>query len=180
MKYLIVGLTVLCLPMLLLAPIIGLLADPWAPWRLSGHVGDIPVGGPVVADPIDPASMPVVAGGVTDAFRYQLARAAGWSVAEAIIATAISIAEDPAGNPVALSGRNSNGSFDFCLWQVNSQWWAQFGGQQALADPQICAGAAHVIYGLQGWGAWSAYNNNAYRSYLSRAQAAADVPLIGV
>jgi hypothetical protein len=135
----------------------------------GNDVGDIPLAPILGPQPI-----------VSDHQRYLLALGAGWSLDEALTATAISIAEDGGGDPAALSPKNKNGTFDFCLWQVNSSWWPRFGGQAALADPQTCANAAHVIYTIQGWCAWSTYDarcgpghGGQYAAYLSRARAAA-------
>lgn len=183
MKWLAFGVVLLFgMPLLLLAPVLGILVDPFAPWRLSGQVGDVEASAPQDAVPFDPSTIPVIRGGVSDVFRYQLARAAGWNAADAILAVAISIAEDGSGNPTAQSPKNRNGTIDFCLWQVNSSWWPRFGGQQALADPQHCADAAHTIYTIQGWCAWSTYESacgeghtSAYRAYLGRARAASEV-----
>lgn len=118
---------------------------------------------------------------VSDAERYQLALAAGFSPDEAITATAISIAENGGGDPTALSGANRDGSRDFGLLQINSGWWPRFGGQQALADPLANFKAGHWIYAnTTGWCAWSTYDarcgpghNGAYSSFLPRARAAA-------
>jgi hypothetical protein len=128
-----------------------------------------------------PVSAPPIAGVVSDVQRFVLAINAGWSPADAITATALSIAEDGSGNPAAMSPRNSNGTYDFCLWQVNSAWWPQFGGEQALSDPQTCANAAHVIYLRQGWCAWSTYERScgaghtgAYLAFVSCARAIAE------
>lgn len=186
MKYAIGLLVVLfALPVVLLAPVLGMLTDPFAPWRFSGQVGQVAAAPSVPSVPFDPAVIPVVAGGVTDAFRYQLARAAGWDEADAIIAVAISIAEDGSGNPAALSPRNSNNTFDFGLWQINSIHWNSCGGQQALADPLTNARCAFGIFGPgRNWCAWSTYESScgaghtsAYRAYLGRAKAASEVQL---
>lgn len=121
----------------------------------------------------------ITSGAVTDVERFTLAVLAGFSPQDAVVATAISIAEDGSGNPVALSPMNTNRTYDFCLWQVNSSWWPKFGGQEALANPSICAHAAYVIFTIQGWCAWSTYesscgagHNSAYRAALGRAAAA--------
>jgi len=167
------------------ATTLGMLVDPWAPWRMSGHAGEtLEAAAPQAAVPFDPATIPVIHGGVTDAFRYQLARAAGFSPAEAVIDVAISIAEDGSGDPTALSPRNKDGSYDYCLEQINSAWWPRFGGMQALSDPQTCFNAGHTIYTIQGWCAWSTYesscgsgHNGAYRAYLNRATAASQAQL---
>jgi murein DD-endopeptidase MepM/ murein hydrolase activator NlpD len=106
--------------------------------------------------------------GITDAQRYQLARAAGFSQAEAVRATAISIAENGAGDPAVVSASN-----DLGLWQINSAWWPQFGGKAALSDPLTNARAAHAIFQRQGWSAWATFNKNTYAQFLPRAMTAA-------
>lgn len=179
MKYLLVGVGVFMLPMLMLAPMLAMLMDPFAPWRFNGHTGQIAPGETGAPVPFVPVSIPAH-GGVTDAYRYQLALAAGWTSAEAIIATAISIAEDGSGDPAALSGRNRNGTFDLGLWQINSAHWPTYGGQQALIDPANNARAGHAIYASAGWCSWSTYETSCgvgytgtYRAFLTRAMTAA-------
>lgn len=94
---------------------------------------------------------------VTDAQRYQLALQAGFSGQNAVTATAISIAENGSGNPSLPSGKNDNGTFDLGLWQINSSWFNQFGGQQALTDPLTNAKAAFSVFQLQGFNAWCTF-----------------------
>lgn len=148
---------------------------PLVPIRTTG-------GAAVVTAP--DSSVPIVdvgtiGGNVTDAQRYGLAREAGWSALDAITAVAISIAENGSGNPSLMSAANFDGSRDLGLWQVNSGWWPRFGGQAALVVPINNARAGLVIYGLQGWCAWSTYeascgkgHNSAYRAFLDRARRA--------
>jgi hypothetical protein len=154
------------------------------PWLGLGAPGQpdsvVHISVPVQAVVALPVPVQVGAGMVSDVERFLLARAAGFSPLDAITATAISIAEDGSGNPAAMSGRNDNGTYDFCLWQVNSSWWPRFGGQAALADPQTCAHAAFIIYGIQGWCAWSTFeascgkgHTGAYAAFLGRARNAA-------
>jgi hypothetical protein len=180
MKWVVAALAIVMGPLLLIAPVIGLLAQPWSPWYVSGGAMQPPV---LIGDgpqPIgDPGNLAPTAGMVTDAQRHQLARQAGWSPSDAITATAISIAENSSGNPAAISGRNTNGTFDLGLWQINSAHWPQFGGQQALIDPWRNAQAAFAIFGRQGWCAWSTYeascgsgHGSQYRAFLARAAAA--------
>jgi Lysozyme like domain len=168
---------------LFMSPILGYLASPWSPFWLRGSNAIPP---PIIVDqskpPVDPLDLAPIQGHVTDSQRYQLARMAGWNVEDAILATAISIAENGSGSPAALSGRNSNGTFDLGLWQVNTIWWAQFGGQVALIDPWRNAQAAYYIKGRQGWCAWSTYlascgpgHTGSFAAFLARAQAAAKV-----
>jgi hypothetical protein len=94
---------------------------------------------------------------ISDSERYQLALRAGFQGSDAVTATAISIAENPAGDPAVMSGRNKNGTYDLGLWQINSAWWAQFGGQQALTDGLINARAAYQVFLQQGFNAWCTY-----------------------
>ena len=143
---------------------------------------------PVIADqvpvpsgfvPVIP-SIPLVAGAVTDTQRYQLARAAGFSPTDAVIATAISIAEDGSGDPSAMSPRNRNKTYDLGLWQINSSHWAEFGGPAALMDPGANARAAFAIFARAGWCSWSTFLTScgagytgAFAAFIGRAQVAA-------
>jgi hypothetical protein len=136
---------------------------------------------PVAIDVLPPvaAVAPAVVTGsrVSDVQRYALAVMAGWTPAEAIVATAISIAENGSGEPAVLSAENWNHTRDLGLWQVNSAWWPQFGGQAALSDPAGNAQAAYAIYKRQGWCAWSTYlascgagHNSAFAAFIGCAQ----------
>lgn len=165
---------------------VALFVQPWAPWWFQKE--GVSVSAPVLLDipgegaitVADTGNLKPIIGAVTDAQRYQLARAAGFNAADAITATALSIAENGSGNPAALSGENWNKTRDLGLWQVNSIWWAQFGGQAALTDPLTNARAAAYIYSRQSWCAWSTYeascgpgHTGSYRAFITRAQAAA-------
>lgn len=159
--------------LLFLAPLIGLFSMPWAPFWF-GQRGAL--AGGATFEPVTGQ----VPGTVSDVERYELALAAGWNASDAVTATAISFAENGSGNPAAMSGRNSNGTFDLGMWQVNSQWWDQFGGADALKIPLNNARAAHTIYLRQSWCAWSTYlvtcgpgHTGSYLAFLSRAQSAA-------
>lgn len=165
-------------------------AQPFGQWWLAGVGGgagavSAPVSGgsgeTAVLVPRSITALVLSAGVVSDAERYQLARGAGWSAADAIVATAISIAEDGSGDPSALSGANFNGTRDFGLWQINSIHWAKCGGQAALAVPAVNAACAFGIFGPgRNWCAWSTYERScglghtgSYLAFLGRARAAA-------
>lgn len=169
--------------------ILGMLVQPWAPWWFSqtSRAG----GGEVAAVPDDfipPAPLPEdlspVPGFVSDAQRYQLARAVGFSANESITAAAISMAEDGSGNPSIVSPANWNGTRDLGLWQINSNWWSRFGGPDALIVPINNARAAFAIKNIQGWCAWSTYGPcpthacgpPCYSDFLKRARDASAVP----
>lgn len=118
---------------------------------------------------------------LSDAERYRVATEVGFSPSDAIIAVAISIAENGTGDPSRMSTRNQNGTYDLGLWQINSGTdnWARFGGQHALEDPLTNARAARTIYLSQGWCAWyvyepscDPYHTGSYRANLDRAREA--------
>ncbi len=166
------------------APILGLHTQPWSAFWFGQHSSvPISVDSPIVFSTPTPSRTDTVQrlitpGFITDAQRYQLALAAGWSPAQAIIATAISIAENSSGSAAALSGTNFDGSRDLGLWQINSGWWPQFGGHDALIVPINNARAGVVIFGRQGWCAWSTYEQScgrghtgSYSAYLACARA---------
>jgi hypothetical protein len=144
--------------------------------------GFVPVLPPIPLGDGAAAPVPIIApGAVSDVERYQLALAAGFSAADAITATAISIAEDGSGDPAAMSPRNRNGTFDLGLWQINSSHWPEFGGPAALAIPANNARAAFAIFARAGWCSWSTYLTScgvgytgAFAAFVGRARAAAN------
>lgn len=101
---------------------------------------------------------------------YQTLVGAGFTGQNAVIATAIALAES-GGNPGATHS-NDNGSIDRGLMQVNSVHSQYNSGQ--LLDPAYNAKAAFQIAGGgTNFGPWSTYNSGAYKKYLAEAQAAA-------
>lgn len=184
MKWAILGLVVFWIATN--ATFLGMLVQPWAPFWFSSTAK---AGGGQIVPPQQPALSVRDPGDlsghgyVSDMQRYQLARFVGWDREQAILAVAISIAENGSGNPAALSGENKNHTRDLGLWQINTIWWAQFGGPQALSDPLANARAAFYVFGRQGWCAWSTYeascgagHTGAYRAHTPRARLAADTP----
>ena len=180
---------------LVLSPIFGYISSPLAPFWLSGknavpppavvetHAETAPTS---LADGLVLVPFPGDTGArVTDVQRFRLARAAGWSVEDAIIATAISIAEDGSGDPAALSPLNSNGTRDLGLWQINSIHWAGCGGQVALIVPINNVRCAFSIWAPgRSWCPWSTYerscgigHNSSYAAFLDRARKASQVPV---
>lgn len=79
---------------------------------------------------------------------------------------AIAMAES--GGRQRATNKNTNGSIDRGLWQINSSH-SQFDPQRLLDDPHYNAKAAVAIERSQGLGAWSTYNNGAYRQFLNSA-----------
>ena len=118
-------------------------------------------------------------GNVTPAQVYALAVAAGFKGADAITATAISLAEDATGNPT-IEHKNNNNTIDLGLWQINSIHWGQgsIPGKDALKVPLTNAQAAYTLYQGRGgkFGDWATFNDGSYASHLGAAQQAAAGP----
>jgi hypothetical protein len=83
---------------------------------------------------------------------------------------AIALAES-GGRIGAVGGPNSNGTYDYGLWQINSSHSA-YDRHSLLTDPLYNARAAVSIYQSQGLSAWSTYTSGAYRSHLDAASKA--------
>lgn len=183
MKWIIGALAFTFGPLALSAFFIGYVAQPWGPF----YIGRQPTQAlPIISDGIDITDMPLapILGPqplVSDALRYQVARAAGFSYDEALTATAISIAENGGGNPAARCLDCVRGVHEDSrgLWQINVVAHPDMASWN-LADPSVNARAALTIYRGAGWCAWSTYDarcgpghNGAYAAYLGRARAAA-------
>jgi hypothetical protein len=121
-------------------------------------------------------------GRVSDVDRYRLAVAAGFVGQEAILAVAISIAENGSGVPDVVSRPNWNNTVDIGLWQINSAHIGSSGivSKEWLFVPINNARAAFAIRARQGWCAWSTYeaacgpgHNGAYAGNINRARQAA-------
>jgi murein DD-endopeptidase MepM/ murein hydrolase activator NlpD len=111
---------------------------------------------------------------------YLLAVQAGWKGEDAVVATAISLAEDPRGDPAAEHVNNDIGpTIDKGLWQINSgkppdyHEWTIWGGREALADPATNAWAAHTMWTQRGFQPWSTFNGGQYLAHMADARAAA-------
>lgn len=91
----------------------------------------------------------------------QLMTSRGVSDTDAGILAAIALAES-GGNPKAINKRNSDGKWDYGLWQIHHK----------ASDPQQFltisgnADAAVSIFKRQGFGAWTTYNTGAYKKFL--------------
>lgn len=80
------------------------------------------------------------------------------------LAAAVALAES-GGNPNAV-GKNTNGTFDRGLWQINSIW-----GAKSTTDPLANAQAAVSISGGgTNWSPWVAYTTGAYQKFLGGKQ----------
>lgn len=113
---------------------------------------------------------------VPDAQIAGLAKAAGFPADQIATAVAVALAES-GGNSSALNTRNSNGSWDAGLWQINS---IHGYSQSALMNPTTNAAAAYKVWSAaRSWSPWSVYKSGAYRVYLARGAIAATRPTGG-
>lgn len=87
------------------------------------------------------------------------------------VAVAIALAES--GGETAAQHKNTNGSTDFGLWQINSIH-ADLLRQYTWSNPQDNAIMAHRIYADAGnkWTPWTTYTSGRYLVYMSVARAA--------
>lgn len=92
------------------------------------------------------------------------ARQGGFSGAEIPIAVAIALAES--GGRTDATHRNSNGSIDHGLWQINDVN-ASVLASGNWANPLDNARMAYAIYRQQGWRAWTTYKHGTYAKFLT-------------
>jgi hypothetical protein len=107
---------------------------------------------------------------LTDLQLAQLGQNAGFSRDRLPTAIAVAIAESGGWTGAKLV--NTDCSVDRGLWQINNLWHSEVSDAQAY-DGQGNANAAYTIsaHGAS-WGAWSTYNNGAYKNFLDRARQA--------
>lgn len=87
----------------------------------------------------------------------------------AVIAIAIALAES-GGNPDAVGGPNSNGTYDYGLWQINSIHNPVEREKHSAAANWLLAWR---IAGMgTSWKPWATYNSGAYKTHMAAAQAA--------
>lgn len=103
------------------------------------------------------------------------AKAAGFPASEIATATAVAFAES-GGNPSA-SHRNTNGSTDYGLWQINTIHGSLL-NQGDRNNPMDNAKMAYTVWQRAGgkWSPWATYNSQRYRTYLPQATLAAGNP----
>lgn len=94
---------------------------------------------------------------------------AGGNPALANTMAAIALAESS--GRVDATNKNSNGTTDYGLWQINSSH-TQFDSQRLLSDPLYNAQAAVSVFKSQGLTAWTTYTSGAYRQFLAGAASA--------
>jgi hypothetical protein len=98
------------------------------------------------------------------------ARTAGFD--EQNLKTAVMVALAESGGNEFATNRNTNGTTDYGLWQINSIHTdaLKLGNWQVPTDN---AKMAYMVFKQRGsWSAWSAYNNNSYLKFEVRARTA--------
>jgi len=166
----------------------GLGYHPVDPTRYLSGVAATPAYDPTT-NPLGlaPSGAPIGASGggilsYSDVIYY--ARGAGIPENQLATCVAIAMAESSL-NPLAVNDKNSDGSIDRGLWQINSVHCQPKGpyNAQALFDPAYNAAAMAAIYRAKGnWSDWSTYTTTvaklSYRQYVSDARkAVAATPL---
>ena len=103
------------------------------------------------------------------------AKAAGFPDNELATATAVALAES--GGETTATNRNTNGSVDYGLWQINTIHGSLL-SQGDKFNPTDNAKMAYTVWSRAGnkWSPWSAYNNQRYRTFLPQASLAAAAP----
>jgi hypothetical protein len=80
-----------------------------------------------------------------------------------LVAIEVSLAENGSSDPQKVSGPNSDGSYDYGLWQINSVHFDKFSQASLLTVD----GNAHAMDVLSNhgktWTAWATYNSGAYK-----------------
>jgi NlpC/P60 family/Lysozyme like domain len=95
---------------------------------------------------------------------------AGGSPHVAKVMAAIALAES-GGRVNAKGGPNTNGTYDYGLWQINSSHG--YNVRELLSSPSYNAEAAVAVYRSQGLTAWSTFTSGAYKPFLANAATAA-------
>jgi hypothetical protein len=101
----------------------------------------------------------------------RLAQQAGFTGNDWVVSVAIAEAESSGWTHARLI--DTDCSVDRGLWQINSYWHGEVSDACAF-DPSCNANATHTIWASGGWTQWTTYNNGAYLSHMSEAQAAVD------
>jgi len=104
------------------------------------------------------------------------AAAAGFSPDQIATATAVALAES--GGETTATNRNSNGSTDYGLWQINTIH-GQLLNQGDKFNPLDNAKMALAVYARAGnkWTPWTVYKSGTYRAQMPTATLAAGNPV---
>lgn len=105
----------------------------------------------------------------------------GGDPGQADIAQAVATAESGR-RPTAVNGKNTNGSTDFGLWEINSIHRPRFERETGrpwsdIQDPNANTEFAVILQREQGWRPWVGHNSGAYRKFLQGSnEVAASAP----
>lgn len=108
---------------------------------------------------------------ISDMAIAQAALAAGFA-AGTPATTAVAVALAESGGNTTARNRNSDGSVDRGLWQINSKWHPEVSDAQA-DNPATAAQAAFRISGSgRNWRPWAAFTRGAHTAFMVRANQA--------
>lgn len=101
----------------------------------------------------------------------QLVQEAGFPSGEVETAVAVILAES-GGLVAAVGGPNSNGTYDYGLFQIN-EIHSQYSRERLVSEARYNVAAGYNIWSAgSSWSPWSAYNNGAYLPYVDDVEAA--------
>jgi len=105
------------------------------------------------------------------------AKAAGFPPGEIATATAVALAES-GGETTATNNKNTNGSIDYGLWQINTVHGSLL-NQGDKFNPLDNARMALVVWQRAGnkWTPWTVYKTSAYRTHMGAATMGAAAPI---
>lgn len=115
---------------------------------------------------------------LSDSQLWAIVTGAGFAGQEAVKAVAVFLAES--GGVPDITHKNSNGTIDYGIAQINSVHTDLLSGKQ-WSDPVQNVGMAKTLYDAAGgkFTPWAAYNNGSYARFLARAQAVSNgVPAV--
>ena len=108
---------------------------------------------------------------VSDVTIARAALAGGWPSAQVATAVAVALAES-SGDATA-TNRNTNGTTDYGLWQINSIHKADLAGGN-WQDPTANARMAYAVFKRSnGWSPWYAWRDGKHLKYMARGTVAA-------
>lgn len=105
------------------------------------------------------------------------AKQAGFPDSELATATAVALAES--GGETTATNRNTNGSTDYGLWQINTVHGSLLSSGDKFSALDN-ARMAYTVYSRAGnkWTPWVTYNRGTYRTFLPQASLAARSPSV--
>ncbi|AHI00938.1 hypothetical protein GCM10010174_14370 [Kutzneria viridogrisea] len=100
----------------------------------------------------------------------QLAKQAGFTEEDLVIAVAVALAESSGWTKAVLV--NENCTTDRGLWQINDYWHPEVTEKQAFDPPTNVRVAYQIFMESQNWKPWSTFESGAYKENMDTAREA--------